>query len=194
MEEQLLEIVCHAKSKLDIAIDSIETINKCKDNIIKAVGIMDLLSSMLQTKIDEKRNHTEEIKPEIYHIDNDNTINTDQINNTDNNNINNNNNNCTRRILFENIIGNQHAKQSLYENVILPLSFSPSLKKKVFAGIRKGTGNVLLHGPPGILIYRILFYSNLKSINIKVQVKLCLHMRRHVKLMPYCIMFDHQIF
>lgn len=53
-------------------------------------------------------------------------------------------------MLFENIIGCNQAKRSLHENVILPLTMANELRASVFAGIRGGTGNVLLYGPPGM--------------------------------------------
>lgn len=156
----MLDIVSHAKSKLELAIDNITpTTTSCgdikvaRDNIIKALGILDLLSSLLQSKNDEKQS----MKPEIYHIDNDsssiqdegeqNEFTTTNIKVVVDKSITKHSNN--QKILFENIVGNQDAKQALYENVVLPLTFSPELKKVVFAGIRKGAGNVLLHGPPG---------------------------------------------
>ena len=199
----MLDIVSHAKSKLELAIVNITSsdsssntssssnshsgsgnshdLKDARDNIIKALGILDLLTSLLQSKNDK------DAKPIdiCYHIDNDNNDNNSHRNSsTSNNNDNTDDNDNTnisktigdstgssgdngssgdgssinsiikhspnQRILFENIIGNQDAKQALYENVVLPLSFSPALKKVVFAGIRKGAGNVLLHGPPGI--------------------------------------------
>ena len=76
-------------------------------------------------------------------------------------------------ISFEEVVGNLEAKQSLYENVILPLSISEATKVRVFSGcvslkflfmhlnailldlnftktgIRAGSGNVMLYGPAG---------------------------------------------
>jgi ATP-dependent 26S proteasome regulatory subunit len=54
-----------------------------------------------------------------------------------------------REISFQNIIGSDDAKQILYENVILPLSLSASMRSQIFQGIRATVGNVLLFGPPG---------------------------------------------
>ena len=165
----MLDIVSHAKSNLEMAIDCITTnttsstcacrdLKSARDNIIKAIGILDLLSSLLQSKNDDKKNINN--KPEIYHIDND----TISCNDDDDDEVHSNINISKRsldesitkhsnnqKILFENIMGNRDAKQALYENVVLPLSFSAALKRVVFAGIRKGAGNVLLYGPPGIL-------------------------------------------
>jgi SpoVK/Ycf46/Vps4 family AAA+-type ATPase len=77
-------------------------------------------------------------------------------------------------ISFKEVIGNFEAKQALYENVILPLTISDVAKVKIFsgktspffsashriifqsalfftrmAGIRAGSGNVMLYGPAG---------------------------------------------
>lgn len=46
------------------------------------------------------------------------------------------------RSRFCDIIGHNCAKQSIYENVILPLSLSSKTKNKLFCGIRRGAGNV----------------------------------------------------
>lgn len=54
-----------------------------------------------------------------------------------------------REISFQNIIGSDDAKQVLYENVILPLSLTASMRSQIFQGIRATVGNVLLFGPPG---------------------------------------------
>ena len=58
---------------------------------------------------------------------------------------------CSNNIYFSDIIGNQTAKQILYENIILPFSLDTQTRKAVFGGIRSGAGNVLLFGPPGKL-------------------------------------------
>jgi hypothetical protein len=47
---------------------------------------------------------------------------------------------------FSDIIGNDTTKQALYENIVLPLTLSVKIKRQIFAGIRGGSGNVLLHG------------------------------------------------
>lgn len=52
-------------------------------------------------------------------------------------------------INYTNIIGSEDAKQILYENIVLPLSLSNSLRCQLFQGIRSSVGNVLLFGPPG---------------------------------------------
>jgi ATP-dependent Zn protease len=53
------------------------------------------------------------------------------------------------KVKFSDIIGCDDAKQSLFENIVLPLTMNKSHRSILFAGIRGGTGNVLLHGPPG---------------------------------------------
>ena len=55
----------------------------------------------------------------------------------------------TREVTFSSIIGSDDAKQSLFENVILPLSMSEDKRMQIFRGVRSGGGNVLLFGPPG---------------------------------------------
>jgi SpoVK/Ycf46/Vps4 family AAA+-type ATPase len=52
-------------------------------------------------------------------------------------------------VTFQDIIGCHKAKQSLQENVILQLRLSNEVLASTFQGIRAGTGNVLLFGPPG---------------------------------------------
>jgi SpoVK/Ycf46/Vps4 family AAA+-type ATPase len=67
-------------------------------------------------------------------------------------------------VTFADVIGCDEAKQTLLENIILPLTLDPVLRKQIFTGynynisisninyykgIREGAGNVLLHGPPG---------------------------------------------
>jgi SpoVK/Ycf46/Vps4 family AAA+-type ATPase len=60
-------------------------------------------------------------------------------------------------INFNDIIGHNRAKQSICENVILPLLLANEIRQNVFKGVRGGVGNVLLFGPPGILSK--LFYQ-----------------------------------
>jgi fidgetin-like protein 1 len=50
---------------------------------------------------------------------------------------------------FDHIIGAESAKATLVENVVLPLGLHPTLREKVFSGVRRGSVNVLLYGPPG---------------------------------------------
>lgn len=50
---------------------------------------------------------------------------------------------------FDDIIGNYEVKQSLVENIILPMLLDDESRCKIFSGIRSGLGNVLLYGPPG---------------------------------------------
>lgn len=75
-------------------------------------------------------------------------------------------------ISFKDVVGNDEAKQALFENVILPLTISDVAKVKIFSGkvfkisiachfihnsscvcltkgIRAGSGNVMLYGPAG---------------------------------------------
>ena len=54
-----------------------------------------------------------------------------------------------RKLRFDDIVGYCGAKQQLYENVVLPLTLSAEIKAQLFSGIRSGSGNVILHGPPG---------------------------------------------
>jgi Cdc6-like AAA superfamily ATPase len=51
--------------------------------------------------------------------------------------------------LFIDIAGNQIPKQVLWENIILPFKMPTEIRQKLFVGIRKMLGNVLLYGPPG---------------------------------------------
>lgn len=55
----------------------------------------------------------------------------------------------SRKLRFDDIVGYCGAKQQLYENVVLPLTLSADVKAQLFSGIRSGSGNVILHGPPG---------------------------------------------
>lgn len=50
---------------------------------------------------------------------------------------------------FDDIVGNEKAKQSLYESIILPFSLDPSQKCRLYNGIRKACSNIILYGPPG---------------------------------------------
>lgn len=50
---------------------------------------------------------------------------------------------------FEDIVGQQAAKQALLENVVYHFTLSDEIKKMLFTGIRAGGGNVLMFGPPG---------------------------------------------
>jgi len=47
------------------------------------------------------------------------------------------------------IIGNDQAKQALFENVILPMNLPNPLKLSLFTGIRANPGHILLYGSPG---------------------------------------------
>lgn len=40
----------------------------------------------------------------------------------------------TKNISFEDVIGNEEAKQALYENVVLPLTISDEIKLRIFSG------------------------------------------------------------
>ena len=68
-----------------------------------------------------------------------------------------------RKILFEDVIGQEMAKIALMENVIFPLTLCKAESEKIFRGIRAGAGNVLLHGPPGMTIHNLFSF---KFINI----------------------------
>jgi ATP-dependent protease Clp ATPase subunit len=70
-------------------------------------------------------------------------------------------NSLSREIGFHHIIGSDDAKQILYENVVLPLSISASMRSQVFQGIRSTVGNVLLFGPPGTGTYFLNFVLDL---------------------------------
>lgn len=50
---------------------------------------------------------------------------------------------------FAEVVGSEDAKQVLHESIVLPLSLPPDLRSSLLTGIRGGTGNVLLFGPPG---------------------------------------------
>ena len=52
-------------------------------------------------------------------------------------------------LLFDAIIGSSYAKFSLHENVILPLTMETNVYNRLFCGIRAGSSNVILYGPPG---------------------------------------------
>ena len=53
-------------------------------------------------------------------------------------------------ICYDDIIGNDFAKQALKENIMYQFLLPKEVKNKLFTGIRKGAGNVLLYGPPGV--------------------------------------------
>ncbi len=53
------------------------------------------------------------------------------------------------KMKYSQIIGSDDAKQTLYENIVLPLSLSTSVRQEIFRGVRSSGGNVLLFGPPG---------------------------------------------
>jgi len=57
--------------------------------------------------------------------------------------------NETPRIAFSAIIGNEAAKSSLWDNVILPFTLDSNLRSRYLTGIRSSPGNVILFGPPG---------------------------------------------
>jgi hypothetical protein len=46
---------------------------------------------------------------------------------------------------FADLVGSNSAKQSLYENIVLPLSLSEDMRQKIFQGVRSSGGNVDLH-------------------------------------------------
>jgi len=54
-----------------------------------------------------------------------------------------------KKIFYEEIVGSNAAKQSLLENVILPLTLDSRVLLQLFGGVRATSGNVLLYGPPG---------------------------------------------
>ena len=59
-------------------------------------------------------------------------------------------NSCTlKSVNFDDVIGNQEAKESLFENVVLPMTLAKELRDQIYVGIRENIGNVLLYGPPG---------------------------------------------
>lgn len=58
---------------------------------------------------------------------------------------------CSKSVTFDDIVGNDFAKQSLYENVVLPFQLPLEIRRHVLHGIRRCHGNVLLYGPPGAL-------------------------------------------
>lgn len=60
---------------------------------------------------------------------------------------------------FTDIIGNTVAKESLYENIVLPMLLPPHMKNKLYSGIRSNAGNVLLFGPPGMLTSFIILIA-----------------------------------
>ena len=50
---------------------------------------------------------------------------------------------------FNDIIGNNLAKQALFESCVLPMTLCPSQLHALMVGIRGGVGNVILYGAPG---------------------------------------------
>ena len=50
---------------------------------------------------------------------------------------------------FSSVVGLDHVKQLLMESIILPLTMPLQLQTQLFRGLRKGSQNVLLYGPPG---------------------------------------------
>ena len=55
----------------------------------------------------------------------------------------------SRIVTYGDIIGSSVVIQSLRENVVYQFILPDSIKRKIFSGIRKGAGDVLLYGPPG---------------------------------------------
>jgi SpoVK/Ycf46/Vps4 family AAA+-type ATPase len=49
-------------------------------------------------------------------------------------------------ICYDDIIGNDFAKQALKENIMYQFLLPKEVKNKLFTGIRRGAGNVLLYG------------------------------------------------
>ena len=52
-------------------------------------------------------------------------------------------------VLFKDIVGNESAKQSLKENILLQFKLPTNVKEYLFQGLRRTSSNVLLYGPPG---------------------------------------------
>ena len=52
-------------------------------------------------------------------------------------------------VLFDDIIGNDDAKQSIFENIILPFRMPRERQLQIYSGIRQQPANILLYGPPG---------------------------------------------
>lgn len=52
-------------------------------------------------------------------------------------------------VCFADVIGQESAKQALIENVVLPMRLKKETRSRLLGGIRQGSGNVLLYGPPG---------------------------------------------
>ena len=56
----------------------------------------------------------------------------------------------TGKAFFVDIIGNESAKRSLMENVVLQFKLPIYIKELLFKGLRQQGSNVLLYGPPGV--------------------------------------------
>ena len=71
--------------------------------------------------------------------------------------------NYHRQVHFHDIIGCIEAKQSLFESVILPYKIKSTIvRNMLFGGIRQGSSNVLLYGPPGNYHHLLVFSNILK--------------------------------
>eukprot|EP00606_Chrysophyceae_sp_TOSAG23-5_P000785 GSChrysophyteH2.ASY1.ANO1.528.1 assembled CDS len=51
-------------------------------------------------------------------------------------------------VCFNDVVGCTEAKQALHESVVLPLTLPDATRRQFYSGLR-GSGSVLLHGPPG---------------------------------------------
>lgn len=54
------------------------------------------------------------------------------------------------RVTFDDIIGCDDAKQSIFENIILPFRMPREKQIQIYSGIRQQQANILLYGPPGV--------------------------------------------
>jgi len=52
-------------------------------------------------------------------------------------------------VKFSDIVGNERAKQAMFESIVFPFSLESSMKDRLYNGIRKASSNVMLYGPPG---------------------------------------------